>query len=108
VDVGSAFGMVQKFRDEMAKLNQNTNTETTYGELYAVLQTYATLSAEEKAEVANEFTALQQIINAYNTKAQTANNELAEATEIAWAPIVAVSFPFLAALWFLLRKKFLV
>ena len=108
VDVGSAFGMVQKFRDEMAKLNQNANTETTYGELYAVLQTYATLSAEEKAEVANEFTALQQIINAYNTKAQTANNELAEATEIAWAPIAAVSFPFLAALWFLLRKKFLV
>lgn len=107
-DVGSALGMAQKFRDEMAELNTNGNTESTYMELYAILQTYSTLSAEEKAEVATEFATLQQMINAYNAKAQTANNELAEATEIAFAPIAATSFAFLAALWFVLRKKFLV
>ena len=100
--------MAQKFRDEMVELNQNADTETTYGELYAILQTYASLSTEEKAEVAKEFATLQQMINAYNTKGQTANNELAEATEVAFAPIAATSFAFLAALWFLLRKKFLV
>ena len=100
--------MAQKFRDEMAELSQNADTETTYGELYAVLQTYASLSAKEKEDVAKEFATLQQMINAYNTKAQTANNELAEATEIAFGPIAVTSFAFLAALWFLLRKKFLV
>ncbi len=107
-DEGSALGMAQKFRDEMAELSQNADTETTYGELYAVLQTYTSLSAKEKEDVAKEFATLQQMINAYNTKAQTANNELADATEIAFGPIAATSFTFLAALWFLLRKKFLV
>ena len=107
-DEGSALGMAQKFRDEMAALNKNADTETTYSELYAVLQTYTSLSAKEKEDVAKEFATLQQMINAYNTKAQTANNELAEATEIAFGPIAATSFAFLAALWFMLRKKFLV
>ena len=107
-DEGSALGMAQKFRDEMAELSQNADAETTYGELYAVLQTYASLSAKEKEDVAKEFATLQQMINVYNAKAQTANNELAEATEIAFGPIAATSFAFLAALWFLLRKKFLV
>ena len=108
VDVGSAFGMAQKFRDEMVELNTNGNAETTYMELYAVLQTYSTLSGKEKAEVAKEFATLQQMINAYNAKAETANNELTEATELAFAPIAVTSFAFLAALWFVLRKKFLV
>lgn len=107
-DEGSALGMAQKFRDEMAELSQNADAETTYGELYAVLQTYASLSAKEKEDVAKEFATLQQMINVYNAKAQTANNELAEATEIAFGPIAVTSFAFLAALWFLLRKKFLV
>jgi len=107
-DEGSALGMAQKFRDEMAALNKNADTETTYSELYAVLQTYTFLSAKEKEDVAKEFATLQQMINAYNAKAQTANNELAKATENAFAPIAVTSFTFLAALWFLLRKKFLV
>ena len=100
--------MAQKFRDEMAELNQNTDTETTYVELYALLQTYSSLSVEEKTEVAKEFATLQQMVNAYNEKAQTANHELAEATKNAFAPIAVTSFTFLAALWFLLRKKFLI
>ena len=108
MDEGSALGKVQKFRDEVANLNQNANNEITYSELYAVLQTYASLSAKEKRAVEKEFATLQRMINTYNTKAQTANNELAKATEIAWGPIAVTSFAFLSALWFLLRKKFLV
>ena len=66
------------------------------------------LSDEEKANVATEFASVQQMIDAYNETAQTANNELADATEIAFAPIVATGFTFLAALWFLLKKKFFI
>lgn len=107
-DEGSALGLEQKFKDEMAALSKDANTETTYAELYSVLQTYATLSDTEKASVATEYATLQQLIENYNTKSQVANTELAEATEIAFAPIVATGFAFLAALWFLLKKKFLI
>ena len=104
----SALGLDQKFKDELEVMTKDTNTETTYSELYALLQTYATLSDEEKANVATEFAIVQQMIGAYNQKAQIANNELADATEIAFAPIVATGFTFLAALWFLLKKKFFI
>ena len=100
--------MDQKFKDELAALTDNANAETTYTELYALLQTYATLSDEEKTNVDAEFTTVQQMINAYNEKAYTANSELANATEIVFAPIVATGFTFLAALWFLLKKKFFI
>jgi molybdopterin converting factor small subunit len=98
----------QKFKDEMVALSKDASTETTYAELYSVLQTYATLSDTEKASVATEYATLQQLIENYNTKSQVANTELAEATEIAFAPIVATGFAFLAALWFLLKKKFFI
>ena len=107
-DEDSALGLDQKFKDEMAALSKDASTETTYAELYSVLQTYATLSDTEKASVATEYATLQQLIENYNTKAQVANTELAEATEIAFAPIVATGFAFLAALWFLLKKKFFI
>ena len=102
---GSALGLMQKFKDEMKKLSENANAQPSYEELYAVLQTYASLSEEEKANVTAEFAKLQQLIKDYNTKAQTANTEMEEATEIAFAPIVSMGFAFLAALWLLLRKK---
>ena len=107
-DEDSALGLDQKFKDELAAMTKDANTETKYAELYALLQTYATLSDEEKANVAIEFAMVQQMISAYNQKAQTANSELADATEIAFAPIVATGFTFLAALWFLLKKKFFI
>ena len=84
------------------------NTENNYTELYAVLQTYTLLSEEEKAMVAGEFATLQQMIDSYNAKAETANNELAEATEMAFAVIASTGFTFLSALWFVLRRKFLI
>lgn len=107
-DEDSALGLDQKFKDEMAALSENASTEMTYAELYAVLQTYAALPDAEKMNVATEYAALEQLIEAYNIKAKTANAELANATEIAFAPIAATGFVFVAALWFLLRKKFFI
>ena len=107
-DEGSALGLDQKFKDEMAALSENASTEMTYAELYAALQTYAALSDAEKMNVATEYAALEQLVEAYNIKAKTANAELANATEFAFAPIAATGFVFVAALWFLLRKKFFI
>ena len=108
INEGSALGMAQKFCDEMERLSQITATEIGYSELYAALQSYAAIPEDEKGEASEDFATLQQMINAYNSKAQTANNELAESTKVAFAPLATTSFAFLAALWFLLRKKFLV
>lgn len=107
-DKGSALGLDKKFKDELAALTNDANFETTYSELYSLLQTYATLSKEEKANVATEFATVQQMINEYNEKTRVANSELADATEIAFSPIVATGFTFLAGLWFLLKKKFFI
>ena len=51
---------------------------------------------------------LQKLVDDYNAKAQAANTELADATEIAFAPITTTGFVFLAALWFMLKKKFFI
>ena len=105
-DDGSALGLTQKFKDELTVLSEKE--KASYQELYAILQTYSTLSDEEKGAVSAEFAKLQNMITAYNAKAQIANNELAEASEIALATIVSADFTFLAALWFLLKKKFFI
>jgi len=108
IDKGSALGLTQKFKDEMSALSEDASTEATYMELYSVLLTYGALSEEGKADVEAEYNVLLHMINAYNAKAQTANEELADATEIAFAPIVSTGFIFIAALWFLLKKKFFI
>ena len=107
-DEDSALGLDQKFKDEMSALSKNANTETAYAELYSVLQTYATLSDAEKTNVATEYAELQKLVDDYNAKVQAANAELADATEIAFAPIATTGFVFLAALWFILKKKFFI
>ena len=100
-----ALGYLQAFVDAVDALSRDQSAETKYNELYSALQLYAKLTDAEKAEASEEFLVLQTAINAYNSKAETANTELKNATEIAFAPISA-SFAFLAALWFLLKKKF--
>ena len=69
------------------------------------MQLYAKLTDEEKQEVNDSFIALQAAIESYNAKADVVNEEMKKATEVAFIPISA-SFAFLAALWFLLKKKF--
>ena len=100
-----ALGYLQAFINAVETLSKNESAENIYIELYSALQLYSKLTDDEKQEVNEEFFVLQEAINAYNSKAETANTELKNATEIAFIPIT-VSFTFLAALWFLLKKKF--
>ena len=101
----AALGYLQAFIDAVANLSKNQFAEITYNELYAALQLYAKLTDEEKQEANDSFLVLQAAIESYNAKANVANKEMEKATEIAFIPISA-SFTFLAALWFLLKKKF--
>ena len=98
---------MQDFIDAVNNLSENASAEVAYSEIYSALQVYAKLTEEEKEKATASFEILQQAIKAYNNKANTANNELADATKIAFMPI-STSFVFLAALWFLLRKKFMI
>jgi molybdopterin converting factor small subunit len=101
----AALGYLQAFINAVETLSENESAENTYSELYSALQLYSKLTDDEKQDVNEEFLVLQAAINEYNSKAETANTELKNATEIALVPISA-SFVFLAALWFLLKKKF--
>jgi len=101
----AALGYLKAFIDAVETLSNNESAENTYSELYSALQLYSKLTDDEKQEANEEFLVLQAAINAYNSKAEMANIELNNATEIAFIPISA-SFTFLAALWFLLKKKF--
>jgi molybdopterin converting factor small subunit len=101
----AALGYLQAFINAVETLSENESAENTYSELYSALQLYSKLTDDEKQEANEEFLVLQAAINAYNSKAEMANTELKNATEIAFIPISA-SFTFLAALWFLLKKKF--
>ena len=102
-----ALGYLGGFIDAVTKLSENESAEVTYGELYFAIQLYAGLTDEEKAQVSEYYDTLKTAVDNYNAEAHTANNELATATEIAFAPIT-ISFAFLAVLWFLLKKKFFI
>ena len=94
------------FIDAVQNLSEMQSSEVTYGELYTALVLYSKLSEDEKQSVSDSFAILQTAIEDYNAEAKLVNNELAKATENAFAPIT-VSFAFLAALWFVLKKKFM-
>jgi hypothetical protein len=98
-------GYLQAFVDAVDGLSKDQSAETTYNELYAALQLYTKLTDEEKQEVNESFLVIQTAIESYNEKAMVANDEMKKATEVAFIPI-SVSFTFLAALWFLLKRKF--
>ncbi|MBO5938595.1 MAG: hypothetical protein J6Q82_03750, partial [Clostridia bacterium] len=100
-----ALGYLQTFIDAVADLSKEQSTEITYNEIYTALQLYAKLTDEEKQDAKESFLVLQTAIESYNAKAMVANDEMEKATEVAFVPISA-SFAFLAALWFLLKKKF--
>ena len=102
-----AIDYLQDFIDAVDNLSPNALAEVAYSEIYSALQIYAKLTEEEKEEVSASFAILQQAIADYNEKAEIANKELADATKIAFVPIVT-SFVFLAALLALLKKKFMI
>ena len=96
---------MQEFINAVENLSGSNSPENTYNDLYAALLLYTKLTDEEKIEANEFFVVLQAAIDEYNYKAEIANAELSKATEIAFIPISA-NFAFLAALWFLLKKKF--
>ena len=100
-----ALGYLREFIDAVNSLSENESTENTYSELSSAIQLYAKLTEEEKTAASDAFRVLQAAIEAYNAKVEIANGEMEKATEIALLPITA-GFAFLAALWFLLKKKF--
>ena len=103
-DAGS--GYLESFKNAVAGLTANATADVAYGELLAALSLYAKLTDAEKTATAEDFEALRGAIEVYNAKADAANNALMDATKIAFVPIT-VSFAFLSALWFLLKKKFM-
>ena len=98
-------GYVNDFIDAVNSFTEDQSLEDTFSELYTALVLYSKLSEDEKQSVSDSFTILQLAIEDYNDEAKLVNKELANATEVAFAPIT-VSFAFLAALWFILKKKF--
>lgn len=106
-DLGTALGLDRKFKDELSDFTVGETVEVTYADLYALLQTYATLSFEQKEAVAEEFAVLQKAIEAYNEQVDALNGEVQNASRLAFVPAVGTSTALLAGLWFLLRKKFL-
>ena len=101
-----ALGYLQAFVDAVAGLSKDQSAEATYNEIYTALQIYAKLTDEEKQEANDSLIVLQAAIESYNAKANVVNEEMEKATEVAFIPI-STSFAFLAALWFLLKKKYL-
>jgi len=99
-----ALGFLEPFMLAVEELSENETTENTYKELYAALKLYTKLTDEEKTEANEAFLVLKAAIEVYNKKAETVNLEHKNATEAAFIPI-SISFSFLAALLFLLKKK---
>ena len=91
--------------EEVALINDADTYETAYVKMRNALITYQTLSDEEKSAVSAEYQLLTDRINSYNNIISEANTEHSKATELAFAPLAAMSFTFMAALWYLLKKK---
>ena len=106
-DEGSALGLAEKFKDEVAALSSEAALETTYAELALAMKTYSELSDEEKALVAAEYETLQNAIKAYNSASSAVNQETTNAVKLAFAPLTSLGFVFLSALWALLKSKFM-
>ena len=104
-DLLEPLGYLTPFLDTVAGLSAVSSAEISYSEIVSALALYANLTPDEKAEADEAYRALQDAIATYNAKVSEANGAVAAASEIAFAPICA-SFSFLAALWFLVKKKF--
>ena len=100
-----ALGYLSEFIDAVTGFSTDQSAEIVYSELYEAVQLYAKLTDEEKEEAYEYILVLQSAIDAYNESVNVVNDEMEVAIEIAFIPISA-NFAFLAALWFLLKKKF--
>ena len=106
---GSALGLARKFLDEVAaiSLDENVSAVVRYEAIVAAIRTYSLLSEEEQGEVGAAHARLLEAISLYNKNATEINNDHTEATELALAAF-AGSFILLPALFWLLKKRFMV
>ena len=104
VDEGSALVLAGKFEEAVAALDASAPADRHYAALREALLLWKSLSEQEKAEVAEAYATLSAMVEDYNAKAETANQAMEDATEIAFAPLIG-SFAFLAALWEILKKR---
>ena len=98
-------GYLQEFIGAVENLSKDVSAEVSYSELYTAIQLYDKLTDEEKQQANGYALALRSAIEAYNAKVNTANDEMAKATNVAFIPVTA-TFAFLTALLLLLKKKF--
>ena len=98
-------GYLQEFIGAVENLSKDVSAEVSYSELCTAIQLYDKLTDEEKQQANGYALALRSAIEAYNAKVNTANDEMAKATNVAFIPVTA-TFAFLTALLLLLKKKF--
>ena len=82
--------------------------ETRYNTLCNAIQFYNALDDEEKQQASESYNKLQMQIKAYNSDVEVSNEEHMDASELALGAIISFNMAFLAALWFALKKKFMI
>ena len=95
---------LEYFERAVEKASSASTLEASYGAIYSALTVYAELSSEDKAAASDAYQTLLAAIDTYNARATAANEELKTASEVAFMPM-STYFGFLAALWFLLKRK---
>ena len=104
----AALGIVQRFKDEVTAIETAQSLPERFSAISTALATYGTLSDEEKIVVSNDYAILDAAISAYNASANTANEELNNAMELAVKALsstIAVA-TVLAGAWFVLKRLF--
>ena len=95
-------GLVRKFNDEMFALDK-----TDFNSLANALATYNSMSAEQKAEVKENYAVLYQAILAYNEKANKVNQSYDIATNVVSYSLGGIAtLSMLAALAFVSKRFF--
>ncbi len=99
---------IEIFNDKVELLADNSISEELYGKIYEAIQIYCSFNEDEKQEVEASYQKLLECIEKYNEDAEIVNAEQEKATEIAFAPLVPMGFTFIAAIYFLLKRKFFI
>ena len=102
----AAIGYAGMFSDLVGEIAEAEikMSEQTYSRIVYALEVYGRLTEEEKAESATVYQTLEAVIAEYNAVVDDMNNAQAEASELALAPVCALYFTFMAAVWFVLKK----
>ncbi len=98
--------VVETFRNAVNGITTDGGLGDTYEQLRRAMTVYNMLTSEQKEEVQEEYNLLLNMINDYNSKANTVNGEAEKANALIFS-VISSSFGFLSAFWFLIKKKFI-